>query len=345
MNTPSRGSDLSATVAGSGRILTVVIASLCDDARGELLKRACESVRVMAGEYDYSIIVVANGDRVSVKVLSWLASRSDVRVIRLRTGSHPLARRVGAEMADGEFLAFLDDDDEFIPDTLIKKVSHFRQHPEVDVLVTDGLRVNGAKQTRIFPPPEARSADLVETMMRTGWGACALTLRTRSVDLSAFDPEFRHLEWTLITLDLASRYKFGFLEEATYRYYEDTPNSLSKRAEHNFAAPEVWRRLSRSYAGTKYEEMVRRRYGRECHNAAWKFARQGKMHEAWRLHIESLKTPGGFAMLAISAKLVLASMRGWIGVGNHRAGGNEGPDRREKQERANQERPSGRPVL
>lgn len=296
-------------MSSSRRLFTVVIASLCDDARSELLKRACESVRAMAGENDYSITVVANGPRVSSAVLDWLATRPDVRVIRLRSGSHPLARRVGAETADSEFLAFLDDDDELMPNTLARKIAHFRRHPEVDVLVTDGLRVNGSSVTRIFPPAEARSADLVDTMMRTGWGACALTIRMQSVALSAFDSEFRHLEWTLITLELARRFRFGFLDEPTYRYYEDTPNSLSKSAEHNLAAPVVWRRLSKSYAGTRYDATVRRRYGAACHNASWEYARRGRMRDAWRLHIASLLSPGGLGFLPFSARLMVASLR------------------------------------
>jgi len=69
--------------------IMVVIASLCDDARIELLKRACESVRAAAGDYDYSIFVVANGTRVSSSVLDWLATKPDTRVIRMRSGSHP----------------------------------------------------------------------------------------------------------------------------------------------------------------------------------------------------------------------------------------------------------------
>lgn len=291
------------------RLFTVVIASLCDVTRAESLKRACDSVRAMAGDCDYSIIVVANGVRVSSDVLDWLATRPDIRVIRLRSGSHPLARRVGAEMADSEFLAFLDDDDELLPNTLARKIAQFREHPEIDVLVTDGLRVSGSMETRIFPPPEARSADLVETLMRAGWGACALTLRTRNIDLSAFDAEFHHVEWTLTTLQLARRYQFGFLDETTYRYHEDTPGSLSKRAEHSVAAPEVWRRLSMSYADTRYAAAVRRRYGIECHNASWEYARQGKMREAWRLHATSLRAPGGLAFLLFSRRLMFASLR------------------------------------
>lgn len=296
-------------MSSAERLFTVVIASRCDDARSELLKRACESVRAMAGELDYSIIVVANGPGVSSTVLAWLATQPDVRVIRLRSGSHPLARRVGAELADSEFLAFLDDDDELMPDTLVRKIAQFRRHPEIDVLVSDGLRVNGSTETKIFPPPEARCADLVETMMRAGWGACALTLRTQNIDLSAFDAEFRHLEWTLTAFKLARHYQFGYMDEPTYRYYEDTPDSLSKSAEHNLAAAEVWRRLSKSYAGTRYDAAVRRRYGTECHHVSLEYARRGRLRDAWRLHAESLRSPGGVAFVPFSAALLFASMR------------------------------------
>jgi len=301
--------EASSTSSSARRLFTVVIASLCDQARGELLKRACDSVRAMAGGEDYSIILVANGKRVSSRVLDWLATRPDVRVIRLRTGSHALARRVGAELADSEFLAFLDDDDELMPDTLGRKIAQFREHPDIDVLVTDGLRINGSTVTRIFPPPEARCADLVETMMRASWGASAMTLRMQNIDLSAFDAEFRHMEWTLTTLDLASRYQFGFLDETTYRYYETTPDSLSKRAEHNLAAPEVWRRLSKSYAGTRYEATVRRRYGAVCHSVSWECAHQGSMRDAWRLHVESLRSPWGIAFVPFTVKLLFAPLR------------------------------------
>jgi glycosyltransferase involved in cell wall biosynthesis len=306
------------------RLFSVVIASRCDDARSELLKRACDSVRAMAGNLDYSIIVVANGARVSSSVLDWLAKRSDVHVIRLRSGSYPLARRVGAELANSEFVAFLDDDDELLPNTLTRRVEYFSQHPEVDVLVTDGLRVNGSKESRIFPPPEARSSDLVETMMHAGWGAGALVLRAKNVDLAAFDAEFRHLEWTLTALQLARQYQVGYLDEPTYRYYEDTPNSLWKMAEHRIAALDVWRRLLKSYAGTPYEGTVRRRLGSACHVASWEFVRQGKVRDAWRLHIEALTSPGGFAVLPSTARLLLASLVGLVKPGKSGKHGGSG---------------------
>lgn len=267
----------------------------------------------MADGLDYSILIVANGPGVSDGVLQWLTTRPDVRIVRLKTGSHPLARRVGAELADGEFVAFLDDDDELMPGTLGRKVAFFRAHPDVEVLVTDGLRVTASTETRIFPLPEARRTDLVETMMHAGWGASSLTLRRQRVDLSALDPVLGHMEWTLATLVLARHHRFGFLDEPTYRYYETTPDSLSKSVEHHLAAPRVWRRLSKIYAGTRYEVDVRRRYGAVCHNAAWDSARLGRMGDAWRLHAASLCSPGGLAFVTFSARLLLASFR--VGVG------------------------------
>ena len=297
-------------MSSTSPLITIVIASRCDEARAELLKRACDSVRAMAGNLGYSILVVANGDRVSPVVLDWLAARHDTRVVRLRTGSHPLARRVGAEMADGEFLGFLDDDDELLPDTLEKKLAWFRAHPADDVLITDGFRVSGAIETRVFPPREERGDDLIGNMMRAGWSACSFTLRTRKIDLSVFDTELRHLEWTLMALTLARRHKIGLLDEPTYRYHDDTPGSLSKSIAHALAAPEVWSRLLREFAGTPHEATMRRRYGIECHNSSWEHARQGNLHEAWRLHLESLKAPGGLlAFLPYSRKLLLASLR------------------------------------
>jgi glycosyltransferase involved in cell wall biosynthesis len=308
-NTRSEVGQMSSVSGGFARLFTVVIASLCDDARAELLKRACESVRAMAGALDYSIIVVANGPRVSTNVLEWLSHQSDVRVIRLRSGSHPLARRVGAEASDSEFLGFLDDDDEFIPGTLERKISYFRAHPEVDLLVTDGLRIDVSGSSNVFPPPQARSPDLIRTMLYQGWTACALTVRNHKVDLSAFDAELRHMEWTLTVLTLAKRHRVGFLDEPAYRYYETTPNSLSKSTEHALAAPEVWRRLSKEFAGTPYDAEVNRRYGMVCHNVSYECARQGRMGQAWRLHVESMLSLGGVAFIPYSIRLLLYPLR------------------------------------
>jgi len=180
------------------------------------------------------------------------------------------------------------------------------------VLVTDGLRVNGSVVTKIFPSPAPRYADLVDRMLHAGWGAGALTLRTQRIDFSAFDPAFRHMEWTLTALLLARSYRVGFLDEPTYRYYEANAGSLSKNPAHKLAAPAVWRRLLKTYEGTRYESTVRRRYGSLCHSTSWECVLQGKLGQAWRLHFESVKFPGGLAYVAYSVRLAMVTLHGLL---------------------------------
>ncbi len=290
---------------GGRPVLTVVIASMCNEARFEQLKRACDSVRDMARGHAYRIIVVANGARVSDDVMEWLGSRADVRSVRLTSGSYPLARRVGAELADSEFLAFLDDDDEFLPDTFAVKLAYFREHPDVDVLVTDGLRVDGSIVTPIFPTPGQLPPDTVDAMMSLAWGACSLTLRAKAIDLSVFDPQFRHFEWTLAALLLARTYRFGFLQTPTYRYYADTPNSLSKHFEFATASPDLWSRLLEAYTRTPYVARIGRRYRLECHYVSWEFAKRGLFAKAWSYHVRSLAGPDGARYLPFTLKLLV----------------------------------------
>lgn len=285
-------------------MLTVVIASMCNEPRFEQLRRACDSVRDMARGHDYRIIVVANGSQVSDDVMRWLESRADVESVRLRSGSQSLARRMGAELADSEFLAFLDDDDELLPDTFAAKLAYFREHPDVDVLVTDGLWVDGATVKPIFPPGGQLPADTVDAVMSLPWGACSLTLRTKAIDLSVVDPQFKYFEWTLTALLLARKYRFGFLQTPTYRYYADTPNSLSKHAEFATAAPDLWSRLLEAYTSTPYVERIRRRHQLECHYVAWQFGKRGMFAKAWSYHMRCLGSFDGVRYLPFTLKLL-----------------------------------------
>ena len=108
---------------------------------------------------------------------------------------------------------------------------------------------------------------------------------------------------------LARHHRFAILDQPMYRYYENTPDSLSKSAEYGVAAPSVWQRLSEVYSGTRYEPMVRRRYGLECHWNSVRCARQGRLRDAWRFHADSLRSPGAASFIPYSAKLGLQSLR------------------------------------
>jgi glycosyltransferase involved in cell wall biosynthesis len=67
------------------------------------------------------------------------ACRKDARVRHIRHSTNSgcaAARNTGISAAKGEYIAFLDDDDEFLPDNIRKRLAIFASNPDVDVVVS-----------------------------------------------------------------------------------------------------------------------------------------------------------------------------------------------------------------
>ncbi len=119
----------------------------------EYLDRAIRSV----GDQLYSnwelCIVDDASTKVEVTTLlgRWTAADERVRALTRPTNGHiSLATNSAAELASGEWLVFLDHDDELSPDALAELVLHVAEHPEHDVVYSDDDQVDkeGRRQGR-----------------------------------------------------------------------------------------------------------------------------------------------------------------------------------------------------
>jgi glycosyltransferase involved in cell wall biosynthesis len=108
------------------RPLASVVIPVRNNAR--FLGAAIESV--LAGDFtDHEIIVVDNeSDDGSGEV----AQRYPVRYVRQRNLGQAGGRNTGIRASRGEFVAFLDSDDEWTPDKLSVQVGHLQAHPQLD---------------------------------------------------------------------------------------------------------------------------------------------------------------------------------------------------------------------
>jgi len=115
--------------------------------RAHLLPRAIESV--LRQTYpDWELVVVDDGSQdATPDVLADFKSR-DARIITLRQQNAGLsaARNMGIADACGEFVTFLDSDDEYRPGHLALRAKHMLEHPEVD-MVHGGLKIVGGDDT------------------------------------------------------------------------------------------------------------------------------------------------------------------------------------------------------
>ena len=114
--------------------ISVIIATY---QRADLVSQAIDSV--LAQTYtDYKIIVINNGSTDNTKqVLASFGEQITVIHLDSNTGSAAGAQNVGIMAARGRYIAFLDDDDLWLPNKLEKQIAYLESNPKVGLVYSD----------------------------------------------------------------------------------------------------------------------------------------------------------------------------------------------------------------
>jgi glycosyltransferase involved in cell wall biosynthesis len=193
--------------------------------RPELLTRALASVLEQTYEH-WEILVVDDNDACSrARVETEALMRSYEGVPRLRYLKHqankglPAARNTGIAAASGSLIAFLDDDDAWLPEKLAKQVKVFRGADDV-VLVYTGLHFvdnEGHLLKTSLPSPEGIEEDRLLEENWIGTPSSVMCRRSALVAAGAFDENMPSLEdWELY---IRLRGRFAFVDEALTTYH------------------------------------------------------------------------------------------------------------------------------
>lgn len=121
------------------------------------LRRAIDSVQKQI--YDNWELCIADDSSTLPAIKPFLEdiSKRDCRIkvlFREKNGNISLATNSAVEMASGEFLLLMDNDDELAPNTLFEIVRLLQDHPEADVIYSDDDKIdeNGKRYAPQFKP-------------------------------------------------------------------------------------------------------------------------------------------------------------------------------------------------
>jgi glycosyltransferase involved in cell wall biosynthesis len=92
-----------------------------------------------------------------------------------------VSRNIGIHAAKGEFIAFLDDDDEWLPEKLEKQAAVLLNDPKVGLICTNALAINGDYSRVYLKDGTGQSGHVFENLLKGNFVINSSVLTRRSI--------------------------------------------------------------------------------------------------------------------------------------------------------------------
>ncbi|MDN5358033.1 MAG: hypothetical protein PWR17_1202 [Candidatus Methanomethylophilaceae archaeon] len=193
-----------------------------------ILERSLNSVLFQTYRNIWVIIVDTNIDsEISKKIANYVGSlcRSNIELIKMPGGSSNQARNAGFNMTNSEYVAFLDDDDEWALDKLEKQLEFFKEGIS---LVYSNYYVADKNDFKLFidAPYEGNLKTIILGENVIGCTSMPLLLTQAYIDVGGFDQSFKaNQDWDL-WIRILQNHKVAYSPTiAGTKHYSD--NSIS----------------------------------------------------------------------------------------------------------------------
>ena len=196
------------------------------------IDRALRSI-VIQNYTPLEIIVVNDASQDATRELAAAFAHPDLRILDMpRNSGASAAMNAGLHVANGEFVAFLDADDEWLPGKLQKQVELIAAHPEMSFVSCGGLFISPAGEvtSEFGMDLPAKSDDAWRTLLAATHIAkpCVVARRTKLAEVGDFNERLAVAEDQDMWIRLAVAGELGVVREPLVKAH-DTPNSLTKK--------------------------------------------------------------------------------------------------------------------
>jgi len=194
--------------------------------RPEMLAEALASIRAQIFT-DYEIIVVSNGESGEMRGRSQaVATLADARWFTLPEGNVSAARNFGIDRAKGVWIAFLDDDDLWLPEKLERQLAE-AQHTGADLIVCDGIEFFMDGRENVMRMPECPNGWTFTKAINHHrcWALPTGTLvRKWALDaVGGYDPAQRYIEDIDLVRRVSWNHSIHSMRDILFRHREGHP--------------------------------------------------------------------------------------------------------------------------
>ncbi len=252
------------------------------------------------------IILVINGANYDRELSQEIQKLPNVEVVFFKIANLALAIEHGRSLVLSKYFSFLDDDDEYIENTLLSRISKMESGDHIDVLVTNGYDVLNGVQTLRVKDPNGVNHDPLKALMDYNWlASCGGTFRAATVSNEYFKNTIKYYEWTSIAFQVSVDLQILFVDIPTY-HVNDSVISLSKSSEYIVASEDILRMMLASDKSENIRTSLNRKLSSVLHTISDYHRGNDQLVSAWQYHLKSLLGTGGYRYIAYTRKLLYA---------------------------------------
>lgn len=265
---------------GSHPLISVVIPTYN---RADFVGEAIDSVLAQTWPH-FELLLVDDGSTDDTQaVLAKYERDPRVRLFRQENQGQSVARNNALKEAKGDFIAFLDSDNRWLPHRLARGMEMLEAHPEVDIVYANNITIDESGKKSPSAAVMRRHSGWIT---RELWQDNCVTMNTTLVRRHCFD-EMGGMDTTCkraddyeLWLRLSTRYRFMHIPEqvAEYRVMADQISS-DKRARFQ-ANEEILKNFQKRYPNALTPREFREGWAAFFMRKAYYLARTGNRREA-----------------------------------------------------------------
>jgi glycosyltransferase involved in cell wall biosynthesis len=175
---------------------------------------------------NWELIIVDDGstDQTRQIVEEFQKKDSRIKYFFQNNKGQGAARNLGIKNASGNYIAFLDSDDEFFENKLERVISYFEKDKNIGLIYTDAIIIGGhlynKRRSEIFTP---YSGNIYTKLLFNNFITTSTVVVRRGVlqDCGLFDESdlLRNFEDYDLWLRIAKKYKIEYIPEVLTKYY------------------------------------------------------------------------------------------------------------------------------
>lgn len=193
--------------------------------RADVLPRAINSVLNQTYK-DIELIVVSDGstDETNDLMAQYADNPNIIYIAYTPSRGGNYARNIGIKAAQGEYVAFLDDDDEWLPKKIQRQLDKFQENPDIALVYTGINIIYNEERVKYYQAANVEGNISHEILLYNIIGTTSSVMVKRMVVIEAglFDESLKALQDHDLWIRICQKYFVGCVSEKLLNYYNGT---------------------------------------------------------------------------------------------------------------------------